>query len=422
MKKLLIVIVLCGFVVPILAQAVTETGAEVGGWTLTDIRDVYADVGETMQTQALAPEGSHVAWITQDALCLYRLDTSERSCYDFPPDSTLDDQGTAFDRLAWSPDARTIAMTPNYYRYLHEPDMWLFDVASGVFSNITDDSVDEVFGDGSEGALIDIMPYWGDDNTLYFVRGGRNEASLTIQRYDMATAALETWFEFPAEFGTAPNVLPHPSFNPSGDAVVVGIGEPDPESPRNGIFIISAQGELEQVVSTAELLALFPEWLGETRGYVNGLTWAEAGIFAVLEAQSETALQVFRATFVIDPATGDARLLNDFAQFESVADYSTSPDEAAVPIVPNFAAVPSTGAVLFYVGSFINGGAQLIAQPVTDGDAVALVSFDEPIFAERYILGQSVHQVLQMLNAQNQVLIGGYLYTFDAPAQNMFGS
>jgi hypothetical protein len=313
-------------------------------------------------------------------------------------------------------------MTPNYYRNLHEPDMWLFDVASGVFSNITEDSADEVFGEGSEGALIDIMPFWDDENRLYFVRGGRNEASLTIQRYDLTTATLETWFEFPAEFGNAPNVFPHPSFNPSGDAVAVGIGETDPQSPRNGIFIISAQGDLEQVVSTADLLALFPDWMGETRGFVYGLTWAEAGIFTVLEAQSETALQFFRAAFVIDPVTGAARLLNDFAQFDSAADYFQVPDEGAVPITPLLSAVPSNGDVLFYVGSFLNGGAQLIGQPVMDGDAVALVSFDEPVFAERYIRGQSDHQVLQMLNAHNQVLVGGYLYTFDAPARNMFGS
>jgi len=113
-----------------------------------------------------------------------------------------------------------------------------------------------------------------------------------------------------------------------------------------------------------------------------------------------------RVAYLFDVAAGGFTNITDDGTSDVIGEDS---DGALVDIMPFWS--PSGDALLLGV-----------PVPRADGSPVILASFDHPLSDRRYALSQSINQSLQTLNAQSQVLIGGYLYTFERTSQNMFGS
>lgn len=114
----------------------------------------------------LSPNGERVLATISGGICATRIDGSDEKCVD--DDVSIDEA-----RATWSPDGTQVAFTDDFWRAAYEPDLWVFDVASGEARNLTDDGTeDNVLQDESDDALIDLLPSWSSDGeTIRFARG-----------------------------------------------------------------------------------------------------------------------------------------------------------------------------------------------------------------------------------------------------------
>ncbi len=69
----------------------------------------------------------------------------------------------------WSPDGTRFLATQNFFVYLHEPDVYLFDVPSAQITAIAEDNTSRVLYSGSGGPVpsLDLTPTWAGHNILY---------------------------------------------------------------------------------------------------------------------------------------------------------------------------------------------------------------------------------------------------------------
>lgn len=114
----------------------------------------------------LSPDGTKVAFSSGAKICVANANGSHRVC---PNDSKLAADTTSF---AWSPDGSKIALTDDFYRLLHEPDIWVMDARTGALKDITDDGADKWdVGKMRAKAELDLFPSWSTDGkTIRFAR------------------------------------------------------------------------------------------------------------------------------------------------------------------------------------------------------------------------------------------------------------
>ena len=98
------------------------------------------------------------------------------TCTDYP-DEDPDGNNALLrlhDTLFWSPDGTRIALTEEFFRELLESDIWLYDVASNSFTDLTNDdasgSLIRLDRFGVE-YIVDTYPIWHPETgDLYFIR------------------------------------------------------------------------------------------------------------------------------------------------------------------------------------------------------------------------------------------------------------
>lgn len=114
----------------------------------------------------LSPDGTKVAFSSGAKICVADTNGSHRVC---PTDNKLAVDTTSF---AWSPDGSKIAMTDDFYRLLHEPDIWVMNARTGAVKDITDDGVAKWdIGKAPAKAELDLFPSWSaDSKTIRFTR------------------------------------------------------------------------------------------------------------------------------------------------------------------------------------------------------------------------------------------------------------
>lgn len=145
---------------------------------VTGNRDVF--LTET-QLLSLSPDGKWLLGLTQDSICIYETATmAEKTCASWK--TTLDPNG-----IAWSPDSTKVAFTENLTT-LTESDLWVFDITSGILSDLTDDHLE---GDIStslqrgqsttKDIYLDSLPAWSPDGkSIAFIRSIYGSTKKTI--------------------------------------------------------------------------------------------------------------------------------------------------------------------------------------------------------------------------------------------------
>lgn len=125
----------------------------------------------------LSPDGASVAGLRgadatePEAICLFdAVSGQERWCVDAAPGGA-----PVIDSLTWAPDGSAFVMTE---RAMQEPDLWRFEAATGMATNLTDDGVSGGIGDFLHAsppppgtAWYDVMPEIAPDGgSIAFVR------------------------------------------------------------------------------------------------------------------------------------------------------------------------------------------------------------------------------------------------------------
>lgn len=131
------------------------------------------DVLPEVHMARLSPDGSRLVRLDRD-LCVTGVDGAggdDDACVT----GTVAGADVRADTLGarWSPDGTKIVFSDDFYRFFEEPDVWVFDVASGEVENLTDDGVDDfdVGGDAVPGSHFDVRPSWSPDGgEIWFAR------------------------------------------------------------------------------------------------------------------------------------------------------------------------------------------------------------------------------------------------------------
>ena len=142
--------------------------------TVDSARPIYEIIDENSAYLAtVSPDGNLIAWGKQSGrgkdrvlqLCLFEFETAAKQCADLSPD--------VFDgypyQFQWSPDSQYIAFSENPIEMSSESDIWLFDIAAGSFTNLTDDGLTGIWSylvaDG-ENVMLDYLPMWNPSDKI----------------------------------------------------------------------------------------------------------------------------------------------------------------------------------------------------------------------------------------------------------------
>lgn len=162
----------CGHLVPLALATVAltavgcsddEEASDVDDLEVAEVEELDLPFGDAY----LAPNGERIATFADHQLCVYTATGARERCVDKDPVGFLDPNS-----VRWNPEGSRLLFTEDFYRYLHEPDIWSLDADSGELTNRTDDGVEESAIDVEEsGSYIDVSPDWVDDgSTIRFLR------------------------------------------------------------------------------------------------------------------------------------------------------------------------------------------------------------------------------------------------------------
>jgi dipeptidyl aminopeptidase/acylaminoacyl peptidase len=152
-------------------------------------------------------------------------------------------------------------MTEDGLRFLDDPDLWVFEVATGALTNLTDDGVSgALFRPDQAGTpRVDLFPTWSPDGqAIAFARAvegedGWADAAGGIFRIDPAGGQPEQIAPLPAPGAFA--VFPELRWSADGRFLAYSLRLPDPDDPANGVWVVEADGTNQRQLLTDDQLA-----------------------------------------------------------------------------------------------------------------------------------------------------------------------
>ncbi len=158
----------------------------------------------SMPISSISPNGTRA--ISTDKEFLYVYDIALlKELYRIPVGEAKIDPGT----IVWSNDSSKIAGTENFFMFMMEPDIHLFDLSDGTYINLTDDHTTKTLIYGGY-AAIDITPCWvGRDGNLLFQRIIKTDGfKCDLILYDFESNEPVTLYENIASLPALINIIP----------------------------------------------------------------------------------------------------------------------------------------------------------------------------------------------------------------------
>jgi dipeptidyl aminopeptidase/acylaminoacyl peptidase len=208
---------------------------------------------------SMSPEGSSIAGVTpaigyaDGELCTFDVATlAERAC------ASIADLGSPIrlEDVRWSPDGSKVAFTANAFQRFRDGDMWLMDAATGSVTNLDDDGFDGdlPFGPDAPDATItvDVSPaFMPDGRSLSFSRttfegskrAGNDIASVPVEGGTPTSIAMVSDAIGIVYFGLA--------WAPDGSMLAYSHTEQAETDPRNGIWLVGADGSDRRMLAGA---------------------------------------------------------------------------------------------------------------------------------------------------------------------------
>jgi len=346
----------------------STTAAPAGPITVLSDRQLTEVLDENYPYfPTLSPDGSAIVYATQHrrdrSLCVYTFENADVNCT--TPPEEFQDYPYA---LQWSPDSKLIAFTENPLQLANESDIWIYDVAAGTYTDITDDGVNGYYR-GESGYTLDYLPMWNKaDGELYFWRSVPDNATLTATRVlmkinasggepevvrDLTSDTAQELITFDSEYWFLSGVS---DLSPQGDKIAYLLTAPsDPyNSGDNGLWLV----DLSTPDSTPKQLMTMDQFQAASAPFQNlpatpvGLSWTGDGkavVAAAFSNDTHSPLQVF---YYVDVESGEITPVVDFSQVPDLETLYGEPDEAGLPMryYSPWAAVisPSGNSLLMY--------------------------------------------------------------------------
>lgn len=366
--------------------------------------------GASVRDVTLSPNGELLAGIGDDEICIHHLETRTETCVSLPEAfrGGLAASRVEANPLSWSHDSRYIAFTENFYVQLHESDLWIFDVAEGTITNLTEDNLDgDVLSD--EPVILDYLPVWGIGDELYFFRsaggGNANNVNLTLQRLALGE-------ETPEPVADLTRLLPrfsifyNPAVSPDGTRLAIPVQGRERDDPANGLWVIELEtGDAKQIASQTAINT--QNGLNtDDQPFIATPTWVNDGAGIVMRIISLSSVDIPLNFVYIDVNAGRVTPLIDFTDVVTRDLYQVDPP-SDIPRVPLEGAVSVDGETFYYLERRFAGeesGVYALSLPPT-GELPTLVD------------AVDYEPTLYAVNPQargNRALIGGWLYTLEA--------
>lgn len=363
---------------------------EVLDSTVLDVTPLSEFVGEANpRDPILAPDGSAFAWIDRRTVCIYSFESEETRCSDMPEDAGIVVE--AYNPPLWSADSQRVFMHEDFILTMDEPDIWSLDVASGEFTNLTDDGV---FGGllraGDAEYTVDFgmanHPVTGE---LYFLRlaPDGDQFSLSSARLWLmkltADGDIEAVRDLTDDVPDSVSVPWSPAFSADGNQLVFSVFPNDWNSnPATGVSILDlTTGAVEQLADLESLREALPEWM--RAAYIPGPVEAAPGGVIVWTRSGERSVPPQLPLFV-DTATGEVTSLIDYSQATDRAALGALREASDISVynIPYSGRVRPDGEAYWLV--MLDTDPEMavfeIPLPPTDAEPLLLASFDHRWF------------------------------------------
>jgi hypothetical protein len=361
-----------------------------------DLREVIG--GERFfDRPTLSPDGSTLAWGNDvGGLCLYHIASGERHCVAWPPNLTVTLNGSEW-IPHWSPDSRQIAFTEGE---AIEKDIWIFDVETETFTDLTDDRMTAANPKPTVG--IDVLPTWSPDGSMiYFLRlvplptNSFRAFDTTLYRISPHGGQAE-WVRTLMGDMLGPSIFIYGmSVAPDGNTIAL-FRRDDQRSndARDGLWLLDVPHKLVvPVVGFDELKAGLPAWYGSQYVAVWNvrLVWIAEGAEVLVE-EDFSAGPVMMNVAHVDVLESRGTPLFDFSGLSETSNYQDPVWQES----PQQGTLTADGKWFFYVTQgdtrtiwalpLLSGGERLMVGRSEDswcGSRLLLVTVDD---TDHYLL------------------------------------
>lgn len=338
----------------------------------TPLEDVIGT--SRVQNPILAPDGSALAWLSVDEICVYRFEPDATTCSPMPEESRIG--GGPYNPPIWSPDSRRIILHEDFILRMSDSDIWSLDVESGTLTNLTDDGYAGglVNPDSATNINVDIAPVFHPlTGELYFLRLNAEESEfllgetmVTLMKLN-AGGVAEAVRMMSAELPGPTAIYRSGSFSEDGNTLYLTVMPPDIRNPASGIYALDlTTDDFVRLASLTDLQATLPEWAREF--YFPGeIQLADGGLVVWLQDARRTTEFVIRTPVFIDLASGAATSLVDYSPFDSAESIAAVREEGDVSVFDQ----PVTGLVM-------PGGQQFWMLVIRPSDAMSVYALALP--------------------------------------------
>ncbi len=348
---------------------------------------------------SLSPDGTMLAGFTPYGICITMIDASEETCHPFPINFAGQfGRKPLQNPLRWSPDSQQIAFTESIYTFLFESDIWVLNPFDGMFTNLTDDGIIGAFTRLEvDNFMLDYMPAWAPDGTIYFFRSQRTptsraEYTLALMRLAPGSAEPELIIDLT---GLLPafSVYYHPAVSTDGRWLVFPLHW-EVDTTFDGLWIIDLEtGFTRQLLPMPVLNTGQPAWEDRPLTLINNPVWVNdnTGILARLDAEPEARPLVERAYIYVFIETGEVQPLIDFSAIDSPEALLTAGDDGAfapIRLAPREGAVHADRQSFLYLGYGMNQEAPalfVLPLPPAGSAPVEVMALEGTLPTVRYV-------------------------------------
>jgi len=215
--------------------------------------------------------------------------------------------------LRWSPDSTQIAVVGQPLVTGQDTDLWIMEVASSTWSNLTDDGYEGPLSGSPPGVTIEVQPAWSPDGTRIAVeRTLVNEAGQfapsMVSVIDLGTGESTDIAPLPGHTEQARDAgaVTSLAWSPDGASLAVSVRHREPDSTSDGVWLVSLDdGTITQLVTAAAVDTLFSGIFSDlTADMIGPVAWSPDGTALLFWASNASTKPIAVWAFLVDVESG----------------------------------------------------------------------------------------------------------------------